>query len=166
MNLIDKDEFCKQVKLCENAMYALAYSILKNDNDACDVIGEAIIKAYQNINLLKDKAAFKSWILKIVHNSAVEFIRKNANIVSLDEFEFIEESHESSILTSYSLKEAIERLNQPYRTVIVLFYYEDFSIAEISNITGASVINVKKRLSRARKQLQEILKEDFSNGQI
>ena len=57
----------------------------------------------------------------------------------------------------------MKSLKQPYRTVIVLHYYEDLSILQIAKITNATTVTVKQRLSRARKQLREILKEDFIN---
>lgn len=159
--MIDKDTFCEQIRLHENAMYRLAFSIVKNDADAAEVISEAIFRAYKYSDSLRNIKAFPSWILRIVHNTSVEFIRKNSRIVSLDELELVSDHKESSLITSLSLKEAIKTLRQPYRTVIILYYYEDLSIAQIAKITNATTVTVKQRLSRARKQLREVLKEDF-----
>ncbi len=162
--MTQRDTFCEQVRLCEKAMYSLAFSIVKNDADASEIISESIYRAYKKFDTLKNDNAFKPWILRIVHNTAVEFIRKNSGTVSLEEAEFIiGKSDQSRLITNISLRDAVESLKQPYRTVIVLFYYEDFSISQISKITCSSVVTVKKRLSRARKQLREILKEDFEN---
>lgn len=55
----------------------------------------------------------------------------------------------------------MRNLKQPYQTVVILFYYENLSIIEISRITNTSIVAVKKQLSRARKMLLEVLKEDF-----
>lgn len=161
--MLDNDTFCEQIRRHEKAMYSLAFSIVGNETDAGDVICEAIFRAYKNIDALKDIKAFKSWILRIVHNTAVELIRKNSKIISLDEVEIVKKSHENDLITSVSLTEAVNSLNMSYRTVVVLYYYEDMSIAQISKITGATIVTVKQRLSRARKQLREILKEDFRN---
>ena len=60
------------------------------------------------------------------------------------------------------LQNAVNRLKQPYRTVVVLFYYENLSAAEIAKITDSNVAAVKKQLSRARNMLRESLKEDFN----
>lgn len=144
-------------------MYAVAFSIVKNDADAADVISEAIFRAYKKIDTLKNKTAFKAWILQIVHNTAVEFVRKNSKIVSLDEMEEISYHSEANMVTTLSLKEAVKTLRQPYQTAVVLYYYEDLSILQIAKITNTTVPTVKQRLSRARKQLREILKEDFQN---
>lgn len=159
--MIDKDTFCKLIRLHEKAMYSLAFSLVRNETDSADVIGEAIFRAYKNIDSLKNEKAFKTWILKIIHHTAVEFIRKNANVILMDEIDVINENDANSIETRLSLKEAIESLKQPYRTVIILYYYEDLSINKISKITNTTAIAVKQQLSRARKQLRGILKEDF-----
>lgn len=145
-------------------MYSLAFSIVKNDSDAGEVISESIYRAYKNLNTLKSEAAFKPWILRIVHNTAVETIRKNSKIMLMQELTDTADSNcESQITTRLSLKEAVDSLKQPYRTVIVLFYFENLSTANIAKITGSNIPAVKKQLSRARSMLREILKEDFTN---
>ncbi len=161
--MIDKENFCDQIRLHENAMYYLAFSIVKNDFDAAEVISESIFRAYKNLESLKNTDAFKPWILKIIHNTAVEYIRKNAKTVLLYENETHTATIENNLVNSISLKSAIETLKEPYSTVIILFYYEDLSISQIAKITNSTAVTVKQRLSRARKQLKEILKEDFKN---
>ena len=71
----EKEFFCECIRQHEKSMYALAFSILKNENDAADIMQEAILKAYCNMDNLRDKRKFKSWILSIVHNTAIEFLR-------------------------------------------------------------------------------------------
>lgn len=157
-SLIDKETFCGLINLHEKAMYYLAFSLVRNEADAADVIGEAILRAYKSIDALKSEKAFKPWLLKIIHNTAVEYIRKNAKTVSAQEIDI---GVENDIETKLTLWQTVKSLNQPYRTVTILYYYEDLSISEISKITDTSVIAVKQQLSRARKQLRELLKEDF-----
>lgn len=156
--MIDKDTFCKQIRLHEKAMYYLAFSLVQNEADAADVIGEAILRAYKNMDALKSEKALKSWLLKIIHNTAVEYIRKNTKINSVQEFDIVVEN---DIETRLTLWQTVQSLKQPYRTVTILHYYEDLPISEISKITDTTAITVKQQLSRARKQLRELLKEDF-----
>ncbi|MCI6732969.1 MAG: RNA polymerase sigma factor [Lachnospiraceae bacterium] len=164
--MIDKENFCEHIRQQENAMYSLAFSVVKNDADAAEIISESIFRAYRKIDTLKNENAFKPWILRIVHNTAVEFVRKNAKIVSMETIDLVDEDVENHLLTTISLQEAVKSLKQPYRTVITLYYYEDFSIAQIAKITDTSMVTVKQRLFRARKQLREILKEGFENESI
>lgn len=159
----EKDEFCGQVRLCEAAMYAVAFSIVRNDADCAEIISESVFRAYRKNDALRNRNAFKAWILKIVHNTAVEFVRKRANTVSLDEIDSAGGDDEDRTATALTVRAAVGRLDQPYRTVIELYYFEDFSVYQISQITSVTSVTVKKRLSRAREQLREILREDFGN---
>lgn len=80
----------------------------------------------------------------------------------MDEMEDTGEAHyDSDIAAAVTVREAVEGLRQPYQTVVILFYYENLSAREISHITNTSIVTVKKQLSRARKMLLEVLKEDF-----
>lgn len=161
--LNSKEEFCSQMRLCEEAMYRLAYSIVRNEADAAEVVSEAIFRAYKNLGGFRNMASFKTWMLRIVHNTAVETVRKNSRSMLTDEFaETSLGKHEEDTALKMTLREAVEGLKQPYRTVVVLFYYENLSAAKIAEITGTSGAAVKQQLSRARKMLLELLKEDFA----
>lgn len=161
--MTDKDEFCKHIRLCEKAMYSLAVSIVKNESDAGEIISESIYRAYKNSDKLKNTNSFKPWILSIVHNTAVEMIRKNSKVITMDEIpDIVTESAENHITAKLTLNGAVNSLKQPYRTVVVLYYYENLSISKIAQITNANTVAVKTQLSRARKMLREILKEDFT----
>ena len=159
--MIDKDTFCRLVRQNERAMYSVSFSILSNESDAADAISEALYRAYKNLDTLKNEYAFKPWILRIVRNCAVELVRSNKNLLSIDDVEVEESSGENDIVTALTLRKAVEQLKQPYKEVVVLYYYEDLSIAQISKITGASVVTTKQQLSRARKMLRDMLMETF-----
>lgn len=161
--MTDKDEFCENIRLCERSMYRLAYSIVKNESDAGEVISESIYRAYKNMSTLKNKNSFKPWILRIVHNTAVELIRKNSNFIPVEEIrDTVMEDTANEITKKLALRDMVEALKQPYRTVVVLFYYENLPISKIAHITGTNIVAVKKQLSRARQMLRERLKEDFN----
>ena len=161
--MTDKNEFCENIRLYEKSMYSLAFSIVKNNADAAEVISESILRAYKNIQTLKKADSFKPWILRIIHNTAVEMMRKNSKIIPMEETPDIpDDSPENDITIRLSVREAVNSLKQPYRTVVVLFYYENLSVSKIAQITSTNMPAVKKQLSRARKMLREILKEDFN----
>lgn len=147
-------------------MYSVAFSILSNESDAADAISESIYRAYKNLDTLNNIYSFKPWLLRIVRNCAVELVRSNKKLLSIDDFEIEESSSENEIVTALTLRKAVDQLKQPYKEVVVLFYFEDLSIAQISKITGTSVVTAKQQLSRARKMLREMLMETFSNEQF
>lgn len=160
--MIDKDAFCEKITENEKAMYYLAFSVVKNDADAAEVLSESIYRAYKNLDTLKSVKSFKPWILRIVHNTAVEIIRKDSRVIPIQE---VEASQAVPVKddTSIALRSAVESLKQPYRTVVVLYYYENLSVGQIAEVTNSTAIAVKQQLSRARKMLRELLKEDFKN---
>lgn len=156
------EEFCKNVRLCENAMYSVAFSILKNNDDAADAISETVLRAFSNINSLNNDKNFKKWILTILHNTCIEMLRKSHNTLDIDEQYDISDTTSDDAAARLSLRSAVDCLNEPYRTVTILYYYEDFSVKDIAKITNCSVYAAKKQLSRARAMLKKILnKEDF-----
>lgn len=162
--LNEKESFCDCIRECEHAMYALAYSILKNDFDAADVMQDAILKAYCNLNQLKDWNKFRPWILSIIHNTAIEYIRKRKDTADIEEHGEVA-SKESAVdaATKLTVWEAVQKLKFPYQSVIILFYYEEYSVRQIAEVTHTSVIAVKQQLSRGRKMLAKLLnKEDFA----
>lgn len=157
------EQFCENVRMCEGAMYALARSMMKNDQDAADAISESILKAYRNIDQLKNFHAFKSWMLKIVNNTCLDMLRKRRYTVDIEEqYDLEDDSSNQDVSMQLAVRDAVEQLNQPYRTVVVLYYFESLSLFEISKVTGSSVGAVKTQLSRARGMLRNSLnKEDF-----
>ena len=162
--MTDKDAFCEHIRLCENAMYSLAFSIVRNGSDAGEIISESIYRAYKNLDTLKNENSFKPWILRIVHNTAVEMIRKNSRIIPMEETPDIpDDSPENDITTSLTVREAVNSLKQPYRTVVVLFYYENLSVSKIAQITNTNVAqeqteipdSVKNRIEQTLADLPE-----------
>ena len=159
--MTEKDWFCDAVRQNENAMYALACSILRNPSDGEEAVSEAIYRGYSRLDTLRDKRVFKTWMLTIVHNVSIEMIRRRDRNQELEEH-LEPASHDEDIATRLTQKGAVESLPEPYRTVIVLHYYDDLSASQISEVTGAGPAAVRQQLSRARKMLKERLKEDLA----
>ena len=154
--MIDKKKwFCDNIKDLENGMYRLSYSILRNETDAQDAVQEAIYRSYKNLEFLKDKRKFKSWIYKIITNTSFEMLKNKKDYLDIEQ-ENIQED-KIDIDTNLTLWNAVQGLEQPYRTTITLFYYEDMSIKEISKITGTKIDAIKKQLSRGREKIKEVM---------
>ena len=154
--MIDQKKwFCDNIKDLENGMYRLSYSILRNETDAQDAVQEAIYKSYKNLESLKDKRKFKSWIYKIITNTSFEMLKNKKDYLNIEQ-ENVQED-KIDIDTNLTLWNAVQGLEQPYRTTITLFYYEDMSIKEISKITGTKIDAIKKQLSRGREKIKEVM---------
>ncbi len=142
----------------KNNLYVIAFNICKNVQDSEDVVQDTFI---QYISLKKDfetEQHIRAWLIRVAINKAKNknktFFRRN--ILPLEDYmdTLTFESDESS-----ELFEKVMGLSEKFRIVIHLFYYEDYSIKEISNILRISESNVKVRLSRGRMLLKNTLKE-------
>lgn len=161
---MDKQQFCDLIRANEKCIYSVAYNILKSNNDIADIIQESILKAYENLEELKDPEKFKPWIMKIVHNTAIDYIRKRHDEIDIDTQSeiLIDENQGIDRETVITVYDAVMKLKQPFRSVITLFYYGDFSVRQISAITSTSESTIKVQLMRGRKMLAKLLKrEDF-----
>ena len=105
---------------------------------------------------LKDAEKFRSWLLKIAANSAYDILRRRGRTVPLEDLEPAAADHTEDKL---GLWMAVQQLPADYRTVVVLFYYEDLDVREISQITAIPEATVKTRLFRARQRLKSLLAE-------
>ena len=161
--MTEKEMFTEGVRACEGRMYTLALGIVQNEADAADVMQDAILKAYCNLEQLKDRGKFQSWMLSIVHNTAIEFLRKRRDTVDIDTRYDLESPHTGvDQAARLTIRQAVGQLRLPYRTVILLFYYDGYSVQQIAQVTGSSAAAVRQQLTRGRTMLAQLLnKEDF-----
>lgn len=156
---MDKERFCSLVREHEKSMYAFAMSILKNSDDVADCLQEAILKAYTKLDSLKAEGKFKSWVMTIVHNCAIEIIRTKQNVIDISECEDMS-SNDADVSKKITVRDALDKLENPYRCVIFLFYYEQMPIKQIAKTTGTTEENVRTRLVRGRKMLAKTLDKE------
>lgn len=154
---IDANEFADLVQVYQNNMYRLAKSIVRKDCDAEDAVSNAVYKAYRSINTLQKKDSFKSWILKIVSNESLMLLRKNKKVVIMKE-PLNENIPERAVPDSdYDIWNTVQQIEDKYRVIVVLFYYEDLSVKQIGEILNLNENTVKVRLHRARNLLKQEL---------
>ena len=152
------------IGLYQNNLYAAAFSICKNAQDAEDVVQETFIQYHMSKNQFESQQHIRAWLIRVAINKAKNvnhtFWRKNK--VPL------EESMETLAFEtpkSQNLFETVMKLPEKYRTAIHLFYYEDYGVKEIAGILRISESNVKTRLSRGRKLLKESLQEEWDHDE-
>lgn len=160
----EKEWFSENIHNCQPGLYYLAFSILKNEEDAKDAIQDTLYKAYSKLDTLKDSKKFKPWIMQILHNTALELLQKRKKTVSIENREETADiQSDTDAVMRMTVWSCVQALEEQYRTIVVLFYYEDLSVREIARITGLKPDAVKKRLSRAREQLKKQLTETEVN---
>ncbi len=149
--------------------FSVALRIVRNREDAEEIVQDAFVKAYQNMDAFRNKSKFSTWLYRIVFNAAISRTRKKSlESTDLDSF----------VIDNYSTDEIKENINKldsneqiklvnklidklpPLEyTLINLYYKEECSIDEISEITGLTDSNVKVKLHRIRKKLYSELQQ-------
>lgn len=137
---------------------------MKNKSDADDIFQEVFLRLVQNTHKLHSEEHAKAWLIRVTINCCKQHFLSswNKKTTGFDEMVLPAEIDTGE----RELYDAVMRLGESHRTVIHLFYYEGYSIAEISSITGEKENTVKSQLRRARLVLREQLKEvaDFEQG--
>lgn len=141
------------------------------DEDIADVIQESFIKAYQHLNDCDCDLKFSSWMYRIVHNQAINFIKKNKQSVKIDienDDEFVEwlvadtniEKETVAKYLSEYVATVINQLKPDYKEVIVLKFFENLDYKEISDILQKPIGTVSTLLSRAKIQFKKIYEKE------
>ncbi len=134
--------------------YRLAFSYVKNADDALDVVQESIYKALSNIDTIIKPDYIKTWYYRIIVNTSITLLRKRKKLVAVDD-ETLYGLNLGSVdnYEDIDLQQALEDLPVKYRSVVVLRFFEDFKIEEIAVILDENVNTIKTRLYKALKML-------------
>lgn len=155
----------------KDLVYTLSMNIMRNHEDAEEVAQDAFLKAFQKLNSFRKESGFQTWLYRITYNEAISRLRKKkVKFIDLEEeitggipdeeveneVAGLDEAEQKAIISH-----ALERLTEIDRVLVTLFYLQDHSIAEISEITGMGESNVKVRLHRVRKRIYSDLQHIF-----
>jgi RNA polymerase sigma-70 factor, ECF subfamily len=145
-------------------LYRLAFLYTKNEEDALEVVHETVYKAYVSIEKLKNDSYFTTWLVRILINCSNDFFRKKQRVVSIND-KHIESfpSHDQQIELQLDMKNIINELENKYKTVIFLKYYQDLTVEQIAETLEWPIGTVKSTLSRALSKLRTELKGDCIN---
>lgn len=153
--------------------FSLALRILKNRDEAEEVVQESFIKAFQSISCFREESRFSTWLFRIVYNSSISVTRKKkrewvqVDQVCQETVNFTDLDNALNKLSEkesrYFIQKALHRLDETDFTILLLFYYEDKSLKEIGKITGIKYSYLKVRIQRARKKLYHELKTLMKN---
>lgn len=168
----DLTAFENLISQYENSIYNLCFYVLKNREDALDASQEACIKVYKSISNFRGNSKISTWIYRITYNTCMDYIKKRKdNCISYEEAAVYEDSKNKveAIYEKLELKKLVKKcilkLNEDYRTVIILRDINGLSYQEISEILGLEMGTVKSRISRARDALKnELIKNGVKRG--
>lgn len=170
----DLDAYDELVKRYQERIYATLYHMTGNHEDANDLAQEAFIKAFSALKSFKGGSSFYTWLYRIAVNKTINFLkqRKNKYHLSLNDMDFNAE-HDPDLMALISdktpnrdialselqkkLNEALLKLSEPHRMVVVLHDVQGMSHDEIAEIMNCNIGTVRSRLFYARQQLQGFL---------
>ncbi|MBR1597896.1 MAG: sigma-70 family RNA polymerase sigma factor [Lachnospiraceae bacterium] len=159
---MNRAEFSEKTNEYRNQLYIVAFTVLRNEADAQDAVCSAILKAYEHLDQLKDVRKFKAWIITITRNEALQLKRKRLELPGDKQVEAMLPTFSDSY---NELWDVIQSLSDEYRMVIVLFYYNDLSVKDISKMLEIPVGTVKSRLNRGREQIKAAITEHTGRGE-
>jgi RNA polymerase sigma-70 factor (ECF subfamily) len=165
----NSNAFSHLVDKHKDKAYNLAFRICGNHEEAEELAQDSFLKAYRSLNSFKMKSSFATWLYRIVYNTSISHVRiKKKGVLSLEDFpadatDFIgsntsEEEAEKDYRNAL-VNFALQKINEDERGLISLYYYEELSSEEISDITGISKSNIKVKLFRARQKMLEIIEK-------
>jgi RNA polymerase sigma-70 factor (ECF subfamily) len=173
------DAFSTLVRRHDRYLYRMARSILRDEQEAEDVVQETYLKALPKIVDFRGEASLRTWLTRIALNEALQRKRRQRLHVDLGEVDMARERVRSQIQLSpltqatpeseaarnqirHVLEGAIDDLPPAFRTVLVLRDVEDASVEETAKVLGIKAETVRTRLHRARNMLRERLGEQFA----
>lgn len=160
----DVDAFAQLIEENTGSMYKVARGFLKDEEDIADVIQDTIVTCWEKLGTLRQEKFFKTWMIRILINHCKDMLKERKKTCSFEELsEF--QGTSRSVELGVEWRDLLERLDEKYRTVIVLYYLEGFKTREISKLLDMKVSTVKTRLSRGRKELQQLYRADGDEGE-
>ncbi|MEH7298766.1 RNA polymerase sigma factor [Neobacillus drentensis] len=151
--------------------YRTSYSILRSKEQAEEVVQNAMIEAYRNIMSGKEITYFTTWFYKLVSHRSIDVLRKNGRLREASlEIEYLrdEQGVVDSVIkeeTENEIKKGISELgNKDYQNVLLLYYYHELTVQEVSDMLGINISTVKSQLRRARNALKNRLLENQMIG--
>lgn len=153
-----KDEFGRRVVAAQDRLYRIARSYLRNEHDCLDAVSEAILKAWQKQNTLRDEQAFDTWLNRIVIRECVNIQRRQKRFFPV---ETPPDSPANPTTLGTDLSAVIDCLPQSQRIVVVLHYMEGYGMKEMAWQLNCTPGTVASRLHYARIKLRDLLKEEI-----
>ncbi len=164
----DKTAFEQLIRENQNKIYAVCLNMLKNPHDAQDAAQETFFKAYKTAALFKGLSRVETWLTKIAVNTCLDMLRSRKPTVDIDEAYDVAAGETTESIADKNAKvravrQALARLPDDMRTVIVLRDIEGLSYEDAAAALKLNLGTFRSRLSRAREKLKKILLE---NGEL
>jgi RNA polymerase sigma-70 factor (ECF subfamily) len=161
----DNESYAEVIRRYQAKLLRYATYIVGNDEAGADIVQDSFIKSFQNLNGFDTKKKFSSWIYRIVHNEAINYLKKQSKTRELNpEIEYdsgvnLEEEFIKNEIINHA-QNCLEEMDLKYKTPLSLFYLEEKSYEEISDILRIPVSTVGTRINRAKLIMKKICQKN------
>ncbi|MEK8126465.1 sigma-70 family RNA polymerase sigma factor [Paenibacillus filicis] len=152
----DREAFIQLMREIEVQLYRTAWAIVKQEEDCADALQETMLNAFKSLQALKEPSYFKTWIFRILINVCNQILKKRARTLPFADLPNVVSP--SSEYEKIDLWDAVDRLEDKQRLVIVLHYFEDMPLSQVGEVLDLSLEAVKTRLHRARIKLKDSIR--------
>ena len=160
MKILTDNEYELIVNEYFKLLYSIAYNYTRDSFTSEDIVQDTFIKFYRARNTFKSEEHIKNWLIRVVINDCINTLKHNKKVVVVDE-ELVDSLPDTSDADEKNedIYYSICLLKDSYKKVIILYYYENYSIKDIASILKITEKNVTVRLTRARQKLKQIIIE-------
>ena len=145
-------------------LYNIAYGYTRNRDDSIDIMQNAYVVLLESNKKFESNEHIKYFLIRVTINESIDLLKsasKKRVIKNNDVVVNFPETKKEEL--PYDLSEIVNTLPEKYKTIIILHYYDDMKIKDISSVLKISEPAVKKRLERARKLIKEIIERNYKN---
>ena len=154
------DDVEKAILTYYKDMYRIAYSYVRNVEEAEDIVQESVYSAIKNADSIKDFEKIKSFLMSIVVHKSLDILRKNRKVESLDDSVEAQNIGTFDIYEDIDLKNALDVLNPTEKSVVMLRYFEDEPLKDIAIALGKNENTIKSILYRSLEKLKKVLEKN------
>jgi RNA polymerase sigma-70 factor, ECF subfamily len=168
--------FAELVQRYQDPVYGMTLRFVRSARDAEDIAQEAFLRAYRGLDGFKGDAQFSTWLYRIAWNLCADWLRRNRKpgraTLAIDDATGIADGRlglEEELLAAEQRREvrqALDRLDEKYRSVLILLYYQRLTYDQIAGILDVPLKTVETRLYRARKLLKDLLQRAGVGGAV
>lgn len=163
----DSEAFEELLQIHSEQLYRTAFLYVKNRDDALDVVQDTAYKAFKEIRKLRHNKYFKTWLMRILINSAQTLLRKQKKVSLSEDIGEVFSTKDASREEHLDLADAIQKLQKNQREAITLFYFHDSPIKEIAYYMKVPENTVKTYLKRGKHQLKKMLEgKGYDEGRL
>lgn len=161
---ISQEQFDYVYEEYAKELLQIAYGYTKNKEDSIDIMQNAYVALLESNKKFESNEHIKYFLIRVTINESINFVKShNKKRVVYDNDIIMNAPNQTKFEMPYDISKIVTLLSEKYKTIIILYYYDEMKIKDISRVLKISESAVKKRLERARNLIREIIERNYKN---